>query len=384
MGAPDHIVKLLETPFFDEQNILATKLPEGGVQLANLADGRCHFVGEFEYGLLQLCDGKRTIKELAQLGGLPDENAMCKFLLASLSLGILGEPERRPFNILQMRLSLFNPSRILKPGGKPAVILRNFLYFASLLSIVFCIWAIISNAQYLIDFTMDAFVTRPINILLFVIHSLIIGFFHEFGHAIVLTSYGLPSVRMGVLLNFFTPAFYTDVSGINRITMKTKRIFVWLAGIMAQLVILAVTLFMILYLNISPWWKDFCLMLFLADLMLVIFNLLFVMRFDGYSIICDMLGDRRLEEDAFAFLSNPLNERNLQVPARKKYIYVILGSINRIFPFVMGGWFVSTLLPMFVPQANPVIEIVFPIAVTGLIAFFTVRRVIRRTRSRNS
>ena len=200
----------------------------------------------------------------------------------------------------------------------------------------------------------------------------------------MLTSYGLPSVRMGVLLNFFTPAFYTDVSGINRITMKTKRIFVWLAGIMAQLVILAVTLFMILYLNISPWWKDFCLMLFLADLMLVIFNLLFVMRFDGYSIICDMLGDRRLEEDAFAFLSNPLNERNLQVPARKKFIYVILGSINRIFPFVMGGWFVSTLLPMFVPQANPVIEIVFPIAVTGLIAFFTVRRVIRRTRSRNS
>ena len=48
----------------------------------------------------------------------------------------------------------------------------------------------------------------------------------------MINSFGGNVFEVGVMLNYFHPAFYVDITGVEQLKSKASRICVWLAGIM--------------------------------------------------------------------------------------------------------------------------------------------------------
>ena len=374
MSTPQSIIDAISKPFFDSKNVLATKLPSGGVQLANLSSGMFHYVGELEYELLLLCDGKRTVKEIAQVGPVRDENRMCKFITTAFSLGIMGEPERRRRDVLLLTFRLFNPSRIFKPESRLSVYLRNFLYVSAIISLLFSLTIIAYYFSDLATSFWTTFFLNPVNWLYYLLDVAIIGFFHEFSHAVILTSYGLPSVEMGFAIAVFQPAFYADVSGVRRIPKKACRIMVWAAGILPQIIIMAITLGLLAFVELQEPLANFLMMFLLVNILLMFFTLMFSFRYDGYYIMSEILGVTELREESMAYVAGSTDESYLQLTAMRKFVYTVVGVFSRSFPAIVVTMLVSNIVPLIFGFTNIIIEVAFPAAIFGLPVFLLSRR----------
>lgn len=127
---------------------------------------------------------------------------------------------------------------------------------------------------------------------------------HELAHAYAASRKGciVGSLGIGFMLGF--PVFYADVTDSWRLTNKTDRLVVASAGLAAELTIgvYAIALWLInpasaissvfLYLGLATW----------ASSILVNANPL--IRFDGYHILSDLLGEKNLQEKSFAACRN--------------------------------------------------------------------------------
>ena len=121
------------------------------------------------------------------------------------------------------------------------------------------------------------------------------GFVHEASHALVARSYGVNVPSAGMMLFYFHPAFFVDVSGIRMLGKRGQRINVLMAGAMANnaLATAALFLFFILPPDIRSWALAYAWM----NIVLGLINVMPFIEYDGYhvlEILCgvDQLGLR--------------------------------------------------------------------------------------------
>ncbi len=135
---------------------------------------------------------------------------------------------------------------------------------------------------------------------------LVLKIIHESGHALACKALGGHVHEVGAQLLAFHPTFFVDVSDTWMWPSRRRRILVAAAGFGAEL-IAAAALFWLWRLLSPGFARDLCLhLMFIASISAVLFNANPLMRYDGYHMLADFLGEPHLRQKSFGALSRTL------------------------------------------------------------------------------
>jgi putative peptide zinc metalloprotease protein len=213
---------------------------------------------------------------------------------------------RKKFNPLVLRIPLFDPDELLnllvvfmRPlfSRGAMVVWLLFVGIATLLTVV-------NFSSLVAAFNQD--LLRPENLFLLVVLYGGIKIVHEFAHAIAIKIWGGEVHEMGLTLLVLAPVPHVDATSSWTFRDKYKRVLVSAAGIMAELFVAAVALFV--WLTVEPGTvKDTAFnVVLIASVSTVMFNANPLLRFDGYYMLQD-------------FIEIP----NLATRSSRYYIYLI-------------------------------------------------------------
>ncbi len=137
-----------------------------------------------------------------------------------------------------------------------------------------------------------------------ILYSLSLGavkIVHELGHAYTATRYGCRVPTMGIAFLAMMPVLYSDVSDSYRLTSKRKRLLIAAGGVIAELGLASIALFVWGFLPDGTARSIAFIVATTSVIMSLAVNINPFMRFDGYYLLADGLGVPNLQDRAFAF-----------------------------------------------------------------------------------
>jgi putative peptide zinc metalloprotease protein len=136
------------------------------------------------------------------------------------------------------------------------------------------------------------------NLFLLYMSVVVIKVIHELGHAFAVRRFGGEVHAMGIMLMVMAPLPYTDATASWSFRNKWQRIFVGAAGMMFELVIAAVAVIVWASTGDGVLHSIAYNMVFTASVTTLLFNINPLLRYDGYYILCDLLGIPNLQQQA--------------------------------------------------------------------------------------
>ncbi len=283
--------------------------------LQDLASERFHRFSLPAYFVIGLMDGKNTVqaiwdRALAQLGdGAVTQDEVIQLLGQLHAADVLQcdvppdtaelfrrreEQERqvllkKVFSIFAWQIPLFDPERLLDrlmPFARPFFGRAGFALWCVVVGLGAL--AAITHWRELSQDVLDR-VLLPGNLLMMWLVFPVLKLFHEFGHACAVKSRGGEVHDMGVMILVLTPVPYVDASSAWALRSKWQRFAVGGAGMMVELFIASIALF--LWLAVEPGMFRALLynILLIAGISTVLFNANPLLRFDGYYMLMDWL-----------------------------------------------------------------------------------------------
>jgi putative peptide zinc metalloprotease protein len=345
--------------------------------------------GSFEYGLLRLCDGTRTAREIAetltrQRPDEPlDETEVLEFLdgvepamwersLGEKNLAVLARirDERKSrldqSSILYLSFRAWDPDKFLTRIDPYFgwLFTRGFVIFSVLLFFITLYlfatdWTRIQNDTK----TLYSFSGKTAyDIWIFWTLLLVLGAIHECGHGLTCKHFGGEVHQMGFMLIYFTPAFYTDTTDILLFDRASRRQWVIFAGLWIELVVCGLATLLCHFTTPGMLIYDLAYKtMLLSGIQGALFNLNPLIKADGYYALSQYFGVDNLRDDSFAFLKvwtrRHLLLEDVQFPPaarRLRRIYLGYGIIafvysiallaisiflmKNVFISVMGNW----------------------------------------------
>lgn len=219
----------------------------------------------------------------------PDVEAMFRARDAKL-----GKRRLQGVNPLAFRLALLNPTRLLdalEPLGRRLFNATAFVAWA-----IAVVTAGVLALLHVNELSAHAarLMASPGQLFLSWLMYPVIKAVHELGHALAVRRYGVPVRQAGITLLMMTPVPFVNASGADGLRWRHQRAIVSAAGIMAELAIAALCLFV--WLAVQPGTvQDMALVaMLIGALSTVLVNGNPLMRFDGYYLFCDLLDLRNL------------------------------------------------------------------------------------------
>lgn len=288
--------------------------------------------------LIDIIDGKNedvlVSKHQIELSELKN------FLNALEQIGIIGSIKKEKKNFLFYRVPLMNPDKILTTFNNIFLqnkIINNFILIFMMIIIIVGLIEFFINITDIAPKFLKGFGFKEY--ILFYLATISAVFLHELGHGVICKYYNGNVEEIGFILIFFSPALYCDVSGIWLFEKRKQKIITLLAGIIVQLIIFSIMVFLYLnFYNSSTWLATFILW----NLLMTISNIIPVIKLDGYWILSNLVEIPNLYEKsmklALGVKENVLfNEREV---SKKKFIK-LFGLFNIVFVFIsliLGFW----------------------------------------------
>lgn len=166
---------------------------------------------------------------------------------------------------------------------------------------------------------------------------------HELGHAYSLKRHGGRVPTMGVAFLVMWPMAYTDTNEAWKIPDRQKRLQISSAGIVTEMVIAAWAL---LLWSLLPDGSIRSAMFFLAVVslsMTIALNASPFMRFDGYYILCDLIGIHNLHQRSFELARWQLREWLFKLNQPKPEVFSN-SKHNAMVLFALGVWLYRLVL----------------------------------------
>ena len=264
----------------------------------------------------QWCDGWNQENRTQQLTPVAAKNFLMRLMNDQL-VAVPSNAEGERLHQLSQRSDdqrwsarLKNPLAIRLRGIDPGPILKYIspwvgwlfqpaMMIASLLTL-FCtaMVVIFAGVQQTPDLPSIQWLLSPAGIAGMLLVFLGVKIVHELGHAIAAMTYGANCKQIGVMLLFFMPTLYCDVSSAWRLESRTQRIVISAAGVYVELMI--ASLAAICWALSGPGIVNtvsFQLMA-LCGIGTVLINGNPLMRYDGYYILSDLLDRPNLKLSA--------------------------------------------------------------------------------------
>ncbi len=267
---------------------------------------------EAAYALIGRFDGELTVEEnwqsvTAKLGDQAPSREEVTMILGQLySIGALKggfsvsskefmaryqsrHKLQKKFNPLAVRFPLLDPDKLL---NRLIVFMRPMFSWVGMV-----IWSLLVGFAFLLAIiyypSLAAALSRdimaPDNLLTLALSYCFIKLVHEFAHALTVKNWGGEVHEMGVTLLVMIPVPHVDASATWSFRDKHKRVLVSAAGILAELFVAAMALFV--WLAVEPGFvQDTALNLALiGSVSTLLFNANPLLRFDGYYMLQDFI-----------------------------------------------------------------------------------------------
>lgn len=321
--------------------------------LRDQASGRHLRFGAAAYALIARLDGECSVEEIYRNiptdMGKPaltqDEVVVLLTQLFAMDLlgGELPGEAKEFFSRYQherRQRSVMNPLSIRVPLIDPDAILNRFMLWVrplfSRTGALIWLFAVslaavlgLANWEALSAAAHSSSVLRPANLVLMFLIFVLIKLVHEFAHAFTVKLWGGEVHEMGITFLVFAPLPYVDASAAWGIRDKYKRALVGAVGVLVELFIAAMALFV--WWAVEPGLVRDCAFnaLLISSISTLLFNANPLLRFDGYYVLQDLI-----------------EIPNLYTRASRYYLYLIqryiLGIESAGSPVVARGeaaWF---------------------------------------------
>ncbi|HEX2488015.1 MAG TPA: hypothetical protein VHR27_01355, partial [Blastocatellia bacterium] len=263
--------------------------------------GRYLLLRTAEYRALRLLDANLTPaavcdEYMRRHGGTLRIPTLTKFLTRLDEAGILAggraeglrpQGQRTPAQFYT-RFRLFNPDPLFTRlvGALGWVWTMPFFVVSLLLILMATLLAMMNGAEIS---HYGGYILRE-HFITVLVAGLLVGVMHEFAHGLTCKAFGGRATEVGVLMiYYFLPALYCDVSGIHLIPQRGRRLWVIAAGVYWQL--LAGTLALLAWMTLAPYTPlaDLAFCFFLGSVMDVAFNGNPLIKLDGYYFLSQWL-----------------------------------------------------------------------------------------------
>lgn len=349
--------------------------------------GRFYRFSTAAYQLIGLLDGKRTMHEIWELAAsrlgddAPGQEEVIRLLSQLHSADVLQSDvppdslelfqryqrqermrwKQRFWSPLALRFPLFDPEKLLNawlPYVRP---LFSWLGFFVWLGII--VTGIIVTSMNWPELTGNFAdrVLAPQNLLLLWLTYPLVKALHELGHAFATKVWGGEVHEIGIMLLVFMPVPYVDASAASAFREKRKRMVVGAMGIMTELLLAVLALFIWLSAEYGMVRGIAYNVMLIGGVSTLFFNGNPLLRFDGYYVLADALEMPNLGKRSNQYLgyliqrylfggqsaSSPANSRG-----ERKWLvfYSIASFFYRLFVmfvivlFVAGKFFIIGIL----------------------------------------
>lgn len=254
---------------------------------------------------------------------------------------------------LAIQLPLVDPHRMLEallPAGK--ILFTRPVFMLWVLLILSAVGLTFSSIGGLVEHFTSRFLD-PSNLLLIWLIYPLIKFLHEMGHGLATRVYGGEVHELGIILLVLVPVPYVDASASTEFTDKTQRMTVAAAGIMVEMSLAAVALFVWSGTDTGLVHDLAFNIALVGGVSTVLFNGNPLIKFDGYYVLADLIEIPGLASRSFRYLGYLIKRKlfrlqNVQSPVtstgeRQWFIsYGIIAGCYRLFISVSIALFVAS------------------------------------------
>ena len=322
------------------------------------------------YGFIRLMDGVRRIQEIwdeiRAVGETPSitreeiVHLMAQLHAADMLHTDLPANVNELFERRRQQRRRKWQSRLMRPLAQRFPLLDPERFLSRALPLVrplfgrtgFLIWLLVATAGLVLGIThwselMVHWSSRALDprnlLLLFLLYPVVKGL-HELGHAFAAKAWKGEVHEMGIMLLVLMPIPYVDASAANAFVDKGKRIIVGAAGIMVEVFLSALAMF--IWLNVQPGLvRDIAFdVMLIGGVSTVLFNGNPLLKFDGYYILADAieipnLGPRSTRYLGYLFKRHLFGLREVQSPVTapgEPRWFVFYGVASLIYRLVIS------------------------------------------------
>lgn len=168
---------------------------------------------------------------------------------------------------------------------------------------------------------------------------LVVGL-HEFAHGMTCTAFGGRASELGALLvYYFLPALYCNVSGIHLISRRSQRLWVIAAGVYWQLMIGAAAYGVWWLAAPYSWVADLAFIIMVGSLLDVVFNACPLIKLDGYYFLSQFLRMPNLMDRSKTYWSGLIGRlvsgtesaEAARFTPRERRIFFLYGAVSALF-----------------------------------------------------
>lgn len=174
-----------------------------------------------------------------------------------------------------------------------------------------------------------------IDVVWIVLYFFINTILHEFAHAVTCIKYGGKVKSMGLMLFYFVPCFYCDVSDVYMIDDRKKRAVVAVSGILTNLFIGNVILIIAIILTYFREPPILLYYLSISTLVVSIYNFIPFVKLDGYWIVSALSGmDNFMDKSVIIAYTSIFRRRNLpqiKMKTGKRVLISLYGLVSLFF-----------------------------------------------------
>ena len=322
---------------FDELSGEHLRLNAKAYALVGRLDGKCtlgtifNYLRETDVNAIETAEAVDIVSRLHWMGAI--SNVLDK---ETIDLVKQYRDRRRSIRLrklispLLIRIPLLDPNKLLvriTPWCAP--LFGRTALGIWLVVVMFGVLCGIQNASLLTS-EISSDVLKPSNLLLMWLIYPFMKLLHEFAHAVAIKRWGGDVHEMGITLLVLTPIPYLDASAATAFKSKYKRIVVSAAGIMAELFLAAIALF--IWLSASEGIVRDCAfsVFMIGAVATVLFNANPLLKFDGYFILQDLIEVPNLMTRSAHYYRYAI----------KKYIMKLSSAVSPVTAVGERKWFI--------------------------------------------
>lgn len=271
----------------------------------NKDTGKTYLIGEKESGVLKLLDGNHSIFDIAERCPYYTQEEIERLIGEFAKIGLFKKTNSNK-NILKLKKRIVNPNSFINPKSFGTKTLYKLIMFGCpimfLVGVLGNVWFMrksMVSMEIVSEIINEYLHFRMIDILLLYIFFGGCLFLHEFAHAVTARYYSVNVPEIGVMLYYFLPCAYTNISGINLLKNKNQRLVVLISGNLVNVGLIGLMYMAIPF--VSSHIAAYLLALILLNIGTVFMNGMIFLKFDGYYIMEVLVDEIQLKEKSITY-----------------------------------------------------------------------------------